>query len=279
MSNFFAHRGEEFGSFQKLVLRNSRNAFDHLGRVAIVLLLEQLIHAAGMLQGKIKGNLRRKQGGRRIAAGSFRTYRARRLIALPATGLACVAVACGNCTTSGDWHELARQITALFIIPAGFVVSLLACVKAGIQAVIGKLETLLDDECRVGVVDKVVLGDAVVLERVPDHTAQKCNVGAGTDLKIEIGGSGGARETWINHDGLRVTMDLGFDGPLKSTRVVLGRIAPHDQHHVGVLDVDPAIGHRSASECWPQTGDRGTVSNTGLVFQVADPQAAHALDD
>ena len=34
-----------------------------------------------------------------------------------------------------------------------------------------------------------------------------------------------------------------------------------------------------ASERWPQTGDRGAVSNSGLVFQVHDPQAAHGLDD
>src|SRR5467141_2556311 len=60
--------------------------------------------------------------------------------------------------------------------------------------------------------------------------------------------------------------------------MVLGWVAAHDQHHVGVLDVDPAIRHGSASECGPQTGDRWAVSNPSLVFQVADPQAAHGLD-
>src|SRR4029453_2608589 len=34
-----------------------------------------------------------------------------------------------------------------------------------------------------------------------------------------------------------------------------------------------------SAERGPQTGDRRTVSNPGLVFQVADPQAAHRLDD
>jgi hypothetical protein len=60
--------------------------------------------------------------------------------------------------------------------------------------------------------------------------------------------------------------------------VVLGWIAAHNQHHVGVLDVDPAVGHRAASEGGPQTGDRRTVSNPGLRFEIADPQAAHGLD-
>jgi hypothetical protein len=35
--------------------------------------------------------------------------------------------------------------------------------------------------------------------------------------------------------------------------MVLGWIAAHDQHHVGVLDVDPAIGHCAAPERWSQT--------------------------
>ena len=78
---------------------------------------------------------------------------------------------------------------------------------------------------------------------------------------------------------LALRCSLASIGPLESARMVLGRIAAHDQHHVGVLDVDPAVGHRPASERWPQTGDRGAVSNPGLVFQVADPQAAHRLDD
>src|SRR5262249_50204160 len=60
--------------------------------------------------------------------------------------------------------------------------------------------------------------------------------------------------------------------------MVLGRVPAHDQHHVGVLDVDPTVGHCAASECGPQTGDRGAMSDAGLVFQIADPQAAHRLD-
>ena len=37
--------------------------------------------------------------------------------------------------------------------------------------------------------------------------------------------------------------------------------------------------HRSASECGPQTGDRGSVSNSRLSFEIADPQAAHGFAD
>ena len=37
-----------------------------------------------------------------------------------------------------------------------------------------------------------------------------------------------------------------------------------------LLDVHPAIGHRTASKRGPQTGDRWTVSNPGLVFYIGD---------
>src|SRR5678815_5493063 len=73
-------------------------------------------------------------------------------------------------------------------------------------------------------------------------------------------------------------MQFCFNWPFETARVVLGRVTPHDQHHVGVLDVDPAVGHRAASKGGPQTGDRWTVSNPGLRFEVADSQAAHSLD-
>src|SRR6267143_642752 len=142
-----------------------------------------------------------------------------------------------------------------------------------------KLESLLNDERRVGVIDEIVVGDAVVLQRVVDYPAEKGDVGAGTNLKIQIRSRGCPREARIDYNGLRIAVNLGLDGPLEAARMVLGWIPAHDQHHVGVLDVDPAIGYCPASEGWPQTGDRGAVSNAGLVFQVADPQAAHALDD
>src|SRR5262245_12524610 len=56
--------------------------------------------------------------------------------------------------------------------------------------------------------------------------------------------------------------------------MVLRRIASHDQDHVGVLDVDPVVGHRPTTECGAQTGHRGAMSKPGLVVGVHDPQRA-----
>ena len=116
------------------------------------------------------------------------------------------------------------------------------------------------------------------MNRVVDQTAEEGDITAGSNLEKEIGGRGSSREARIDDDHLRIAFQLCFDGPFEATRVVLGRITTHDQHHVGVLDVDPAVGHCAASEGGPQTGDRRTVSNSGLRFEIADPEAAHCLD-
>ena len=152
-------------------------------------------------------------------------------------------------------------------------------VEAGIQPVLRQLEAVLDDERGVGEIDQVFVGDAVVLEGVVDQAAEERDVAAGANLQEEIGLAAVRVKRGSTTISLGVALALGFDRPLETARMVFGRIAAHDQHHVGVLDVDPAIGHRAASECGPQTGDRWTVSNPGLVFQVADPQAAHRLHD
>jgi hypothetical protein len=67
----------------------------------------------------------------------------------------------------------------------------------------------------------------------------------------------------IDDDHLRSAMDLRFNRLPEDAGVVFGRIpdSQHDQHHLGVLDVDPAVGHCAASERGPQTGDRWRVSN------------------
>ena len=127
--------------------------------------------------------------------------------------------------------------------------------------------------------DQVIARDAVVLDCIADHSAEERDIGAGAKLHELVGQRRGAREPRVHHNHLGIALALGFDRPLETARMVFRGIATHDQHHVGVLDVDPAICHRTATERGPQTGDRRSVSNASLVFEVADPQAAHGLDD
>src|SRR4030081_3027502 len=62
------------------------------------------------------------------------------------------------CATS-----VAGYIAALFVVAPRLVVSLSGGIEARVQAVLGKLKAFFDNERRVGEVDQVVFGDAVVL--------------------------------------------------------------------------------------------------------------------
>src|ERR1700686_270194 len=178
-----------------------------------------------------------------------------------------------------DCRSFSFEVSTLFVVPGRFVVHLLFRIEAGVEAIVGEFKSFFNNEGGIGVVDEVIFGDAVVFDGVANYAAEKCDVGAGADLYVHVRVCGGAGQAWINDDGFRVTVNFGFNRPLEAAGMVLGGIAAHDQHHVGVLDVDPTIGHCAASEGGPQTGDRWAVSNAGLVFQVADPQAAHTFYD
>src|SRR6202021_3120822 len=175
-------------------------------------------------------------------------------------------------------YGLTREVSTFFIVPGEFVVNLLLGIESGKKAVFREIKSVFDNKGGVGVVDEIVFRDAAVGYGVVDDAAEEGDVGTGTNLYIQIGVRRGAGEARIYDDGLGVAMNFGFYRPFEDAGVILGGIAAHDQHHLSILDVDPAVGHRAASECGPQTGDRWAVSNASLVFQVADPQAAHTLD-
>ena len=66
----FADGGEQVGGFQELVLGDAGDALDHFWRVARILLLQKLIHAAGMFESGVVRHVRRERrlgGGIRMA--------------------------------------------------------------------------------------------------------------------------------------------------------------------------------------------------------------------
>src|ERR1700674_2686518 len=178
-----------------------------------------------------------------------------------------------------DSCSFSFEVSALFVVPGRFVVHLLLGIEAGVEAIVGQFKSFFNNEGGVGVVDEVVLGDAVVFDGVANYAAEEGNVGARADLYVHVRIRGGAGQARIDNDGFRVAVNFGFNRPLEAAGVILGWSTPHHPPPFGVLDVDPAIGHCAASEGGPQTGDRWAVSNAGLVFQVADPQAAHPFCD
>src|SRR5271157_6122790 len=194
-----------------------------------------------MLQIKIEGDVwwQRSRNGRCASAGN-------------AVGT--------NLLVSSGIHDgptsrssLARKVAARLVVPRIFVVDVLFWIEAGKKPVFRQFESVLDNECGVRVVGQILLGNTVVLQRVVDDAAQEGNVRTGANLQEKVSLRRRAGEPGIDDDDLSVAVPLRLHRPLESTGMVFGWIPAHDQHHVGVLDVDPAIGHRPASESWSQT--------------------------
>src|SRR5579864_8598163 len=78
----------------------------------------------------------------------------------------------GACRCGRGGGGFPFKVSALLVIPRRLVVGLLVLIEAGVQAVFGELESFFNNERRVGVIDEVVVGDAIVLDRVIDESAQ-----------------------------------------------------------------------------------------------------------
>src|SRR5262249_31571858 len=90
-------------------------------------------------------------------------------------------VAC--CDGSG---RRAGDVSTLFVISGGDVIFHRRGIKAGEEPVFRQLEPLLHDKRRIGVISDVILGVAIVLNRVIDQAAQEGNISAGADLAEDV---------------------------------------------------------------------------------------------
>ena len=105
-----------------------------------------------------------------------------------------------------------------------------------------------------------------------DEATQKSDVGADANLHKAVRDRGGSVEAWIDCHELRVAIAPRFHDKAESDRMILGGVATHGQHDIGVANVRPAIRHRPSSECGGQTGHRGAVSNSSLLFDGDDAE-------
>ena len=215
---FFANRRKHLRKLDEFRLWNSGHLLHHLRCVPRIVLLHQLEHAAWILQSRIKLRLFRHQRQRR--------WRPR--------------------------FVLRRRCAR--IIPACAIVCLCLFVESGKHAfVFRQFKIVRNDESCIRVIDDVILRDALFLDRIANHPAQKRNIRSRTNLRKFIRHACRSREPRIHYNHFCVSIALRFNRPLESARMVLRRIPAHDEHQVRVLDVHPTVGHRPASECWSQT--------------------------
>ena len=171
----------------------------------------------------------------------------------------------------GGVHLVPVRLRIGVVSPRRLVVLLARLVESREEAVF-EAELLADDVRAGGMDPDVLLVVAAGVQGVPDDAVQERDVGSRPDLRVDVSDGRGAGEAGIDHHQLGVAVPLRFHRPLESAGVVLGGVAAHHQDDIGIPDVDPVVGHRTASERGGQTGHRGAVSNPGLTVAVRDSQ-------
>src|SRR4051812_27881366 len=160
-----------------------------------------------------------------------------------------------------------------FVLPGGLVVHGGLAVPAAEHAVevLGVAEVLAQDGGRVRIRDHVLLEGAIVLQDVVHDPAQEGNVRPGAYGDVDVRHRARPREARIDVDDGRAPR-LRFHHPLETDRMALGHVRALDDDDVGVLQILLERRRAASTERDPQTGDRGAVSDPGLVLDLQDPQ-------
>ena len=159
------------------------------------------------------------------------------------------------------------------IVPAGFVVLAFFCVIAAEQPVVEAV-VLTHDQAGVGVGFGVFAVEFFVIQQIQDHARQEGNVGTGTNRGIEISHRRRTRKARIDNDELGAVMNFGFHRPAEPHRMRFCGVTAHHYDQVGVFNINPVVGHRTATKCWSKTCYRWSVSDTRLVIHRQHPEGA-----
>src|SRR4051812_49363203 len=116
------------------------------------------------------------------------------------------------------------RIKAFFLVPTGEEASL---------AFFGILKVFAQNAGGVGEMDDVLSEEEVVLENVPDESAEKGNVAAGPHWHPDVSEGAGPRKAWIDMDD-RGTAFLRLHHPAKTYRVRFRHRGAFDQNAIGV---------------------------------------------
>ncbi len=167
-----------------------------------------------------------------------------------------------------------------FVAPAGLVgVAAFFRVIAAEQAVFEAI-TGFDDERHVGVIAHVFVLDLVLGQQVIDQPAHEGDVGTGTDRRVIVGHRSGPGKTRIDHDQPRGVVRLGLGHPFEAARMRFCCVATHHQDQIRVGDIGPGVGHGTTAVRRGKTCHRRAVSNTRLVIEPQQTEAAnHLLSD
>src|SRR5207244_11835583 len=123
------------------------------------------------------------------------------------------------------------------------------------------------------VVNDVVAKEQLVLNQVPDESAEKNDVCAGTQRYPNVGQRAGARKSWIHMDDGRAAL-FRFHHPAKTDRVRFGHGRAFDQNAIRVSEILLRGCSSATAEGGAQTGHRAAMSYPRLVGYTDHPQAS-----
>ncbi|MNZ52605.1 hypothetical protein D3C78_704560 [compost metagenome] len=179
-----------------------------------------------------------------------------------------------------DATRVAERIVTLYVAllvqliePARFIVLTLFGVIAAEQTVIERI-VVADNQAGVGIGADVFVLDGVMRDQIANSPQQKRSVRPGANRRIQIGHRRTAVKARIDHHHRGVVFGLRFNDPFKADRMGLRRVAAHDQHHVGVFNINPVIGHRPATKGRCQGRNGWTMAQTRLTVDCHHAQRA-----
>ncbi len=242
---------EGFGDLQEPVARSPADLFHHLRRVALEMALQNLEDAHRVLQRKIVTPRARHRGALRVRlAGVSGTLSRGRLIER-------VFV-----------HPRIEVVFGVLFSPARKKPVQVLCIA----------EVVVDDGRRVGVVEDVLPEVPFILDDVANQSAEERDIGAGAKCGVNVRDRAGACEPRIHVDDHGAAL-FCLHHPLKAYRVILRHVRTLNHNAVRVLQILLERGCAASSKAGPQTGDRGGVSNTGLVFYLNNAQRSEQFLD
>ena len=197
----------------ELLRRRAADALDHLRGVAGEVPLEDLEHAARVLQRRVLGDA--VGGVVERSPARPRLHRARLLLVL------------------GRVAGVLVDLTRALVLPAAAVVRRRVGVVTTEQPVqILRVPVLVRDEGR-GVRERrdVLAEVQVVGQDVVDQAAEERDVSARADRHVGVGDSAGAGEARVDVDHFRAA-GLGLHHPLEPDRMGLGHVRAHDDDAV-----------------------------------------------
>ena len=91
----------------------------------------------------------------------------------------------------------------------------------------------LPAEALTKILEELLLVPTLVVYDVIDQAAEKRDIGAGADRRVDVAHRAGASEAGIDVDEFRA-FELGFHGPTKCDRMIFRHIGAHEHATVGV---------------------------------------------